>query len=314
MLRLKNRLKNIKFVHQAAPAVAVLVVLSLALVVYGQDNNEIDVGKISQNNPFVRFAGEQTPSPTPPTTAQETKPELFVETITLKFLDARSLKTSISNMSGPYGSMEPDGKSNSLIICDTNENLVKMLEQIRKVERKPEQIMIEVVLLDVKLNDETEIGVNWDMLTTKYNIKLDNSKQIGTSFRQNLGFSPRAGSTDATTTNIGNATAFNTTATGTGSDFSLIMGDIRNVVHALQEKNNVEILGSPRVMVVNGKKAIIKSVEERPYTESTTTGESGIPMTYTKFKEIGVTLDVTATLTDERFILDRKSTRLNSSH
>jgi type II secretory pathway component GspD/PulD (secretin) len=155
--------------------------------------------------------------------------------------------------------------------------------------------MIEVVLLDVKLNDETEIGVSWDMLTTRDHDAV---------FRQNLGFSTasRLGSTVKDSTTVGTATAFNTT--GTGSDFRLLWpGDIRTVIHALQEKNNVEVLGSPRVMVVNGKKAIIKSVEERPYTESTTTGESGIPMTYTKFKEIGVTLDVTATLTDEKFIL-----------
>jgi type II secretory pathway component GspD/PulD (secretin) len=294
--KLKNRLKNKKLVRQGGTAFAVLVVISFAFAVYGQDGNEIDVSKISQSNPFVRFAGAQSPSPV---SAQETKPELFVETVTLKFLDARSLKASITGMSSAHGSIEPDGKSNSLIICDTNENLVKMLEQIRKVDRKPEQIMIEVVLLDVKLNDETEIGVNWDMLTTKYNIKLDNSKQIGTSFRQNLS-SARIGSTDATTTTIGNATAFN--STNTGSDFTLIFGDIRNVIHALQEKNNVEIIASPRVMVVSGQTASIEAVEEIPYQEVSNTSQGG-ELTSVQFKNVGVTLNVGATLTDDKFIL-----------
>ena len=108
---------------------------------------------LRQTNPCMQGSGEP-------------KPELFVETVTLKFLDAKSLKDSIANMSSEYGSMEPDAKGNSLIICDTNENLAKILAQIRKIDRKPDQIMIEVVLVDVKLNDETEIGINWDILLT----------------------------------------------------------------------------------------------------------------------------------------------------
>jgi type II secretory pathway component GspD/PulD (secretin) len=296
MLRLENR----------KTAVTALIIISFALAVYGQDTNEIDTSKINQSNPFAQFVGKQTPQ----TKAEEPKPELLVETVTLKFLDAKSLRASISNMSGTYGSMEPDGKSNSLIICDTNENLTKILEQIRKADRRPEQIMIEVVLLDVKLNDETEIGVNWDMLTTKYNVKLDSDSKTGTTFRQNLGFTNRLGATGETSTTIGNATAFNTT--GTGSDFWLLSGDVRNIIHALQEKNNVEILASPRVMVVSGQTAAIEAVEEVPYREQTDTSQGGeAALTSTQFKNVGVKLNVGATLTDDRFILLSVETEQN---
>jgi type II secretory pathway component GspD/PulD (secretin) len=161
--------------------------------------------------------------------------------------------------------------------------------------------MIEVVLLDVKLNDETEIGVNWDMLTQKYNIKLDDGKEIGTSFRQNL-TSTRVLSVDGTDNdNIGAATAFNS-AIGTGSDFALLFSDIRTVIHALQEKNNIEIIASPRVMVVSGKEASIEAVEEIPYQELTETSQGG-QLTSTQFKNVGVTLTVGATLTEDKFIL-----------
>jgi protein transport protein HofQ len=284
------RRKNVKLVRQAATVFAAMVVLSLALAAYGQDNNEIDVGKISQSNPFVRFAGAQTPAPAAAAIAQESKPELFVETAILKFLDAKSLKASISNMSSSYGSIEPDGKSNSLIICDTNENLVKILEQIRKIDRKPDQIMIEVVLLDVKLDDETEIGVNWEMLTPGDHDAV---------FRQNL--------------NFGTPAASSTTSTGIGSNLWLLWGnDIRNVIHVLQQKNNVEILASPRVMVVSGQTATIEAVEEIPYQEVTDTSQGGTAaMTSTQFKNVGVKLTVGATLTDDRFILLKVNTEQN---
>ena len=235
----------------------------------------------------------------------EVKPELLVETVTLKFLDAKNLKTAIASMSSKYGSIFIDDKSNSLIVCDTKENLEKILAQIRKADKTPEQIMIEVVILDVKLNDETEIGVNWDFLTTKYNKNLGNDSKIGTSFRQSLGFSDTLTAIAETADTIGAATAFNTI--GAGSDFSLISGDIRNVIHALQQKNDIEILGSPRVMVVSGRKAVIEAVEEIPYQELTQTpaggGGTGNAMVSTSFKPVGITLNVEATLTDSNLIL-----------
>ena len=294
-------------VNNKKTVILAIVLISFAFAVYAEDDNEIDIDKIKQANPFAQFAGKQMPNARP----DEPKPELFVETATLKFLDAKSLKASIMNMSSEYGSMEPDSKGNSLIICDTNENLEKILAQIHKIDRKPEQIMIEVVLLDVKLNDETEIGVSWDMLTTKYR---------DAAFRQNLGFSNRLqsipGITGGTGTgiddidNIANATAYNTT--GTGSDFWLISGDIRNVIHLLQEKNNVEILASPRVMVVSGQTATIEAIEEIPYREQTDTSQGGATaMTSTQFKNVGIKLNVGATLTDDRFILLNVQTEQN---
>ncbi len=302
MLKLKSR----KLVRRGAITVAALVIMSFALPVYGQDANEMDIGETNQDNPFARFmtnqaqAQTQTQTAAPQVLVEQPKPELFVETVTLKFIDARSLKTTISNMSSQYGGIEPDGKNNALIICDTNENLPKILEQIRKIDRKPDQIMIEVVLVDVKLNDETEFGISWDLLTTR---------DHDTVFRQDLGFTNRLQSTIKDGTTVGNATAFNTT--GNGSDLWLLWPyDIRTVIHALQEKNNVEIIASPRVMVVSGQTASIEAVEEVPYSETSDTSAGG-QLTSTQFKNVGVRLNIGATLTDDKFILLNVETEQN---
>lgn len=223
---------------------------------------------------------------------EKAKPELFVETITLKFLNAKELKTTIGNMSSEYGSVSIDEKSNSLIICDTKENLEKILEQIKKADKTPRQIMVEVVILDVQLKDDTEIGINWDILS---------NKNYDVGYRQNFTTTGlRVGSTIASSDNIGNATAFN--STGLAGDFSIISGTIRNVIHLIQQKRNVEILASPRVMMVSGQSAYIKAVEEIPYKEMTETsgGGGGVSaLTSTQFKEVGVNLQVTATITDD---------------
>lgn len=216
-------------------------------------------------------------------------PELFVQTIMLKFLDARNLKSALENMLSAYGTISVDQASNSLIISDTRKNLERIIKEARKADRTPQQIMVEVVIVDVQLEDDMQIGVNWDLLSDKiYDI----------SYRQNFTAS-RLLSTIENTANIGNATAFNTT--GMGGDFALVSGNIRNVVHLLQEKTKLEILASPKVMVVSGEKALIKAVDEIPYNEIIQTSGGGL-LSSTSFKDVGITLEVTATLTDDNEI------------
>ena len=247
-----------------------------------------DVGR---DNPFAKIS--RAVKPVPLTALQssefiEAAPELFVQTIMLKFLDAKSLRQAIGNMSSGNGAIAINENNNSLIVCDTKEQLEKIVSEIKKADKTPRQIMVEVVIVDVQLSDETEIGINWDLLTDKVQ---------DMTYRQN--FTTRLGTIIEDADTIGDATAFNTT--GLGSDFSVINGDIRNVVSVLQQKKDVEILASPRVMVVSGRTASIKSVRELSYNAITDTSAGG-SMSSTEFKEVGVTLNVTATLTDDDLI------------
>ena len=86
---------------------------------------------------------------------------------------------------------------------------------------------------------------------------------------------------------------------------SVVSSTVRNVVHLLQEKRKVDILASPRVMVVSGQKAEIKTIEEIPYQEVTQYLPAGRAnsITSTQFKEVGVTMEVKATVTDDGKIL-----------
>ncbi|MBL7185865.1 MAG: hypothetical protein ISS70_06040 [Phycisphaerae bacterium] len=221
------------------------------------------------------------------TNADGTAPEqIFVETVNLKFLDAESLMASLRRMLSPYGSVTVNKSSNSLIISDTRENLSRILSEIERADKTPRQIMVEVVIVDVQLSDGTEMGINWDLLS-------DTNYDIG--YRQN--FTTRVGSTAADSGSIANATAFNTT--GIGGDFSVISGTIRNVLAMLQQKRNVEILASPRAMMVSGQSASIKAVEEIPYSEVSDTAAGGAgALTSTEFKDVGITLEVSGTITD----------------
>jgi len=247
------------------------------------------VASQADRNPFAGLPGQdelQTQS-VPPVPEPVAPPEMRLEMIVLKFLDATSLKGVLDKMVSSYGSVAVNEKTNSVILCDTPENLSRILSEIKKADQTPLQVMVEVVILDVQLRDDTEIGVNWDLLSTDLE---------DITYRQNV-TGPRLSAVPPSAATLGNATAYNTL--GLGGDFSVISGSVRHVLHMIQQKRDAEILASPRALVVSGQMATIKAVEEIPYEETVDTATGGAnALTSTRFKEVGVTLRVEATVTD----------------
>jgi type II secretory pathway component GspD/PulD (secretin) len=220
---------------------------------------------------------------------------LFVRTVTLKFLNAANLKTALEKMSSVNGRISVDDNTNSIIVCDTKENIERILTEIRKADQTPKQVIIEVFIIDVQLQDDTEIGVDWDILST-------DNKDF--SYRQSMVFPNRMSIVAPTSDAIDSMAAFQ--HVGLGSEVAIVTDDIRNVLHLMQQKRNVDILASPRVMVVSGQKASIKTVEEIPYQEITQSSAGGggtNAITSTQFKDVGVTMEVKATVTDEGKVL-----------
>ncbi len=258
--------------------------------------------EIGRENPFAALESDNSESkPVPMTIQPEETPDLAMETVVLKFLDATSLRTVLDRMVTPYGAVAVNEANNSVVVCDTLANLPKVLAEIQKADRTPQQVLIEVVILDVQLRDNQEIGINWDLLSH------DNYDVI---YRQNL-TSSRLGSTIEDIDTVGNATAFNTV--GFGGDFSVISGTVRHVLHAIQQNRDVDILASPRALVVSGQTATIKAVEEIPYEEVIDTAAGGAAaLTSTQFKEVGVNLEVKATITDGNNIFLTVDTEQNA--
>lgn len=263
--------------------------------------------ELGRDNPFAGF--EVPPSQRTPVTVADPaealavdmeRPDVVMETVVLKFLDATDVVGVLMKMLTTHGAAAANKDTNSIVICDTPENVAKILVEIRKADRPPRQIMVEVVTLDVQLSDNTEIGVSWDLLT-------ENIPEVG--YRQAFG-EDRVTSTAETDTTVGDATAFN--SLGMGGDVSVVIGSVRNVLHMIQEKRETEILASPRALVVSGQTATIKAVEEIPYEEVTDTAAGGSgALTSTQFKDVGVTLQITATIADSNEILLRVDVEQN---
>jgi type IV pilus assembly protein PilQ len=244
---------------------------------------------------FGDAASESQPNIIKTVDSADANPPLFVRTVTLKFLNAANLKTALEKMSSVHGRISVDDNTNSIIVCDTKDNLERMLAEIKNADQTPKQVIIEVVIIDVQLQNDTEIGVDWDILST-------DNKDF--SYRQSTIFPNRMSIVAPTAITNDSMSSFQHTSLG--SEVAIVTNDIRNVLHLLQEKRNVDILASPRVMVVSGQKASIKTVEEIPYQEITQSSAGGggtNAITSTQFKDVGVTMDVKATVTDDGKIL-----------
>ncbi len=202
----------------------------------------------------------------------EVIPDMYMQTVMLKFLEAASVEPVASNLLSAYGKISIDSDTNSIIICDTPEKLQMIVAEINKIDKTPQQVMIEVVMVDVKLQDDTEIGVNWEHVTGRGNTE---------SYTQSLAA---------------------TLATSSGMDFSFLHDGIDVTVHALQEIRDIEILASPKVMVLSGQQATIQTIEEIPYIELSDSTEGAAQLTTTEFKEVGVLLTVNVLVTDEQKI------------
>lgn len=255
---------------------------------------------LGRENPFARMDRTVETVTEAPDETPQAIPELAFESIVLKFLNAVSLKPVLDRMVLPYGTVAVNPENNSVVICDTPEKLARIVGELAKADHTPEQVVIEVLILDVQLDDDGEIGVNWDLLT---------SDRPNAIYRQNL-TSSRIRSTIEDATTVGDATAFN--SVGLGGDFSVISGTVRAVLHMIQQKRDVEILASPSTRVVSGQLATIKAVEEIPYQEITDTAAGGAnALTTTQFKEVGVSLQVAAVVADSNNIMLTVETEQN---
>lgn len=181
----------------------------------GTDQITSEAASVGRDDPFAGALGGVVPEAQPDVplnNAESVSPKqpLFVQTVVLKFLKAGNLKAALDKMISVRGGIAVDESTNSLIVCDTNENLTSILGEIKKADQTPSQIMIEVVIVDVQLSNDTEIGVDWDLLSTEnYNI----------GYRQSMVSTDRLISTKADADTIGNATAY-MTQVGPGGDWA----------------------------------------------------------------------------------------------
>ncbi len=139
-----------------------------------------------------------------------------------------------------------DPARNALIMIGKAEHYSSILPLLRQLDRSPGEVLIEVVLAEVTLTDNTSLGVEFD-----------------------LGARLRSG-----TVNIDAGTAGLVGSGGAGLLLRLLdtTSNASAVINALSRRNRVNILSNPRVVAMSGSDASIQVGTQVPVLRQQTTG------------------------------------------
>ncbi len=209
------------------------------------------------------------------------------------------------------GMIIPDLRTNSLIITETEEGLQYIEELIKKLDVKPYQVSIEAQVIDISLNNLSDLGVQWG----GWGLEIQEGNQARfTTEKDVLGYTYKW--EDIPGSNLQTAEAITSVfPTGVTPFLNFIFGKIslrsgfsaQAAIAALVSKGKAKVLSSPRVTTLNNKTAVILAGEKIPYKTSktqTTTGAGGITTTQESWEYItaGIQLTVTPTVSPDGWI------------
>ncbi|MCX5788970.1 MAG: AMIN domain-containing protein [Elusimicrobia bacterium] len=246
----------------------------------------------------------------------------------LNYAKAADIKTALDAVrtaEGRTGATTVDERNNSLIVTESQAGLGVDERLLSELDTRPRQVLIEAKLVEVQLNKDLSLGVQWDYFgmdpskiggqqgtngigTTMYPMPLPGQTAISKPFDQNLLNvvpNPAAGAT-------GRGTGVNLPADKIfgAFTFSRITSNyfLNATLTAAASEGKVKVLSDPKIAVINGKQANINITTQTPYG-TTTVNPTGVTTTNVQYITTGIQLAVKPTINaDGRITLEVQPT------
>ncbi len=210
---------------------------------------------------------------------QELDTQRFTQVFELSYAKASDLSEKVQEMlTKNMGKVKFDERSNKLIVTDTAAKIEEVKRVVDAIDQRDRQVLIEARIVQITLNDEHRMGVDWEAIVSNYHGVV-----LGGSF-SNLPLNEKRGKLSVGT---------------------LSKDDYTVLLEALDTVGSVDILSSPSIMTINNKEARILVGSTQPYVTTTTTTPSSGPATTAEavnFIDVGVKLFVTPTVHTDGFI------------
>jgi MSHA biogenesis protein MshL len=198
----------------------------------------------------------------------------------------------------------------------TNKQHEKVQEFIDKVMGSArKQVLIEATIVEVRLNDSFQAGIDWSRLNNGPNnsgfVFGQTLGSKGVNFSPNVNFNPNTGTgTSGQFTQGGNNALNVPTAAGFVAGYinpASALGNIAASVTLLKQFGDTKVLSSPKLMVLNNQTAVLKVVDNLVYftvqaQQSTVGGSVGGTLnsitTTPNTVPVGVVMSVTPQIND----------------
>ncbi|PTB94758.1 type IV pilus secretin PilQ [Marinobacter sp. B9-2] len=200
------------------------------------------------------------------------------------------------------GFVSSDVRTNTISVRETAEKLDEIRRLVSTWDVPVRQVSIEARIVRAQTNVAENLGVRWG--GAAYDVSGDNVFTVGGS-QQSLQEARDAAAGNSNTITFPGALAVDLGVTGEGaSSFAIGWGSDEFLVDlelsALESDGQAEVVSQPRVVTADRQTASIKSGEEIPYQEASSSGATSV-----SFKEAVLSLEVTPQITpDDKIIMD----------
>lgn len=229
---------------------------------------------------------------------ERAKAVTYTKIYPLNYAKAEEIKSqldAIRSAEGRKGTISVDVRTNSLIVTDASEGLSAAERIIKELDKKPYQVMIEAKMVDVKLTNLDELGINWAY------------KEQDSAATQDTRYPAGVDKTEQKIVK-GESTEVETKLTVPGTGIIFNFGRVTDRLRleaklaALITEGKSKVLASPRVATLNNKEAKILIGDKVPF-KTTTMGAGGVSQENWQFLDAGVKFTVTPTVNEARQIV-----------
>ncbi|WP_391488766.1 DNA uptake porin HofQ [Leclercia tamurae] len=184
----------------------------------------------------------------------------------LSYADAGDLQAAAEKLLSPKGSLAVDKRTNRLLVRDTRAALEALQHWVAQMDLPVAQVELAAHIVSMSEKSLRELGVKWN---------LAQGQQPGKSGQLTM---------------LSSDLSVNNATTQVGFNIGRINGRLLDLeLSALEQKQQVDIIASPRLLASHMQPASIKQGSEIPYQVSS--GESGA--TSVEFKEAVLGMEVT---------------------
>ena len=193
---------------------------------------------------------------------------------------------------------------NALIIKSSPRAYLVLLETLKRLDIQPKQVLIEVLVAEISLTDETKLGLEW-LIKGHGRINNQNFDYIAGNTSGADRFLPKPATTPATTDLAAVVNTFAPIVTGGGFANIIDPQQFNILITAAANNGDVNVLLSPNILALDNKEAKIEIASEVPVATSITdatagAGQVGTTTSQVQYKSAGVILTVTPHINDKK--------------
>lgn len=209
--------------------------------------------------------------------------------IRCNYIQSKTIIDSLKPRISRAGDIKADETTNSIIVNDIADVVAEIEDLVRQLDVPTPQVLIEARIIEMKSDKGLKVGVNVNNLYNSENYWISPLEKKRSEVIEDYKVTEKAVLPEVNFQQIFGEIF----GTGGMVRTAVISGgvNIESFIEALSIRGIANVLGNPKVLVMNNNEANIEIVEEIPY-QKLTVSEQGQPMVSTEFKEVGIKLRV----------------------